>query len=151
MRPSAVVHTLRRLSPERRRWALRAAWWVPLVRVGLWLLPYGRLHRLVHRGPAPSRRDAAGTAEVQRVRDVVWAVVAVSRRVPRATCLTQALAAQRLLADVGVRAELRIGVARDAGGAFEAHAWLEHEGRIVLGEVDGMERFTTLTGGGSSP
>ena len=122
---------------------------MPLVRIGLWVLPFGRVRDLVAREPAAvqgrgePRRTAA---DLQRfVADVVWAVVAISRRVPRATCLTQALVAQRLLADDGIASEIRLGVARDTTGAFEAHAWLLHEGRIVLGEVDGMGRFVPLT------
>ena len=143
MRPIATLSSFRRLPPARRRSVVRAALLVPLVRAGLWLLPYGRLKALVARAPAV----AGGHGVDERVRDVTWAVAAVARRVPRATCLTQALVAQRLLADDGVDTTLRLGVARDAAGAFEAHAWLEHRGRIVLGEVDGMERFTTLEHG----
>ena len=74
---------------------------------------------------------------------IVWSVEVTSRYVPRATCLTQAIAAQTLLARRGYRSQLRIGVARDRDGAFIAHAWIEHEGRIVLGEREG-QTFTPL-------
>lgn len=134
------------MAPARRSFVVRAAFLVPLVRAGLWLLPFGRLRALVSRPP----KTTVGGNAPQIVADVVWSVVAVSRRVPRASCLTQALVAERMLADAGIAVELRVGVARDVEGAFEAHAWLEHEGRIVLGEVEGMERFMTLTRRGSA-
>lgn len=64
---------------------------------------------------------------------VIWAARAAARRVPFATCLSSALALQRLMARNGHECDLHIGVARDAG-AFVAHAWVEHGGRVVLGE-----------------
>ena len=49
----------------------------------------------------------------------------------RANCLVRSVALQRLLADAGItRGVLRVGVHRTAG-TFEAHAWLELDGRVV--------------------
>jgi hypothetical protein len=51
------------------------------------------------------------------------------------------MATQAILAGLGVPATLRIGVAPGEKGCLEAHAWLEHGGRIVIGwETRG--RFT---------
>ena len=61
---------------------------------------------------------------------------------PRATCLTQALALRSLLAADGRPSALRLGVARERRG-FEAHAWLESEGRILIGGGD-VQRYTPL-------
>jgi hypothetical protein len=68
------------------------------------------------------------------VEQVAWAVTAVAARVPRATCLTQALAAALLLPRYGHDATLRVGVAKDDRGRLRAHAWLESNGAAVLGE-----------------
>jgi hypothetical protein len=70
------------------------------------------------------------------VQDVAWAVSLVSRTVPGATCLTQALAAQVLLSWRGCGSRLGIGVARPAAGGLVAHAWLESDGMVVLGGPD---------------
>lgn len=142
------MHRFRALPPGRRRLVVRAAWLVPVVRLGLWLVPYGRVRDLLALDPK-TRRAHSGLRRAPRsrdgfVQDTVWAVVAVSRRVPGASCLTQALAARRLLAEAGLDSDLRIGVARGGDGAFEAHAWLERDGRVLLGDVDGMTRFSTL-------
>ena len=75
---------------------------------------------------------------------VVWAVTVASQYVPAATCLTQALAAQVLLSRLGHPASLRIGVSRDEAGEFQAHAWVECQGRVVIGGVQALSRFTPL-------
>ena len=83
-----------------------------------------------------------------RARAAVWAVDAVARRVlPRRPCLTQALVGRRALRRFGVETALQIGAVRDEGGAFSAHAWLEHGGRVVLGanhRIGHYARFTTF-------
>jgi hypothetical protein len=35
----------------------------------------------------------------------------------------------------GYSTDLRIGAGRDDDGRFTAHAWLEKDGRIVLGQI----------------
>ena len=75
---------------------------------------------------------------------VVWAVVVASRYVPMSTCLTQALAAQVLLARRGFPAHLHIGVAKKGAEArFEAHAWVESQGKVVIGGSE-PGRYTQL-------
>ena len=68
----------------------------------------------------------------------------VSRYVPAATCLTQALATQFLLTRQGQVSSLRIGVTKTEAGEFKAHAWLESEGKIIIGGVEGSRRYTVL-------
>jgi hypothetical protein len=84
------------------------------------------------------------------VERIVWAVGAAGRLVPRTTCLARALAAQALLARRGHASELRLGVAGGAGRVFEAHAWLERDGRVLIGgPVD--ERYVPLPAVDSRP
>lgn len=84
-------------------------------------------------------RPGPGNIEVDRI---VWAGRAAARRMPFATCLSSALALQRLLARNGHDSELHIGVA-GSGGDFTAHAWLERDGRILIGEEE-QHRYTRL-------
>lgn len=74
---------------------------------------------------------------------IIWAVRTAARRVPGATCLSSALALQRLLSSAGHPSQVHIGVARDASG-FMAHAWLVHDGVVVIGEEE-HERYAHLT------
>lgn len=64
---------------------------------------------------------------------MIWAVEAVARRIPRATCLTQAIAAKLLLGCIGDHVQLCLGVARTTDGALRAHAWVERDGKAILG------------------
>ena len=102
---------------------------VPLVRVALVLLPF----RVVHRAASRPRARASAPSSPIPIEPLVWAIRAVAARVPRATCLTQALAASVLLRRHGHEATLRLGVARVEGG-LSAHAWVESGGRTVIGE-----------------
>ena len=66
---------------------------------------------------------------------LVWAVKTVSRYLPGATCLTQAVAAQALLSQSGFPSQVEIGVAKDKGDLrrLQAHAWVVCQGQVVLG------------------
>jgi hypothetical protein len=108
------------------------------VRAGLWVLPFRVVRaaagRLASARVVPSKRHS-------RER-LVWATMVATRFVPRATCLTQSLTAQILLRRHGYPAELRLGVAREAG-QFAAHAWVESDGHIVIGNAD-VWRYTSI-------
>jgi len=93
----------------------------------------------VERVRAWAARMAPGTRPVDRI---VWAVGAASRWLPGTTCLTSALALQRLLSRQGHASELHIGVARREE-KFSAHAWLVCDGRVLMGELE-HDGFTRL-------
>jgi hypothetical protein len=112
------------------------------IRLGLWLLPFRTLRHLVAR--AAQARPELRESDQASVDRVVWAVTVASRYVPKATCLTQALATQVLLARRGHSVHLRIGVAHIETGEFQAHAWVECHGRVVIGGADAPVRFTPL-------
>ena len=120
-----------RLSPSDRRLLVTAVFLLTAIRLGLWLLPVQTLRRVLARGiQTPTRLDNSNQSFLKRTG---WAVTVASRYVPRATCLTQALAVQVLLERRGYRAHLCIGVARGAPRRLEGHAWVEHQGQIVIG------------------
>jgi len=90
------------------------------------------------------RRNALGAAllkagppadeAAQRSAEVAAVIARLALRVPwRADCLVQALAGQRLLLRYHVASEIVIGTTKGTDGAFEAHAWLLHEGTVILG------------------
>lgn len=109
--------------------------------LGRWLFPFLTLQRLLGNLAAP--RTSRQEAEAASAARVVWAVATASRYVPGAsTCLIRALAAQVLLARRGEVAHLRIGVARQEG-RFQAHAWLESQGKVLFGGSE-LGRYTPL-------
>lgn len=110
------------------------------VRVALWLLPSRRIVQVVRAFEAGSFPARSGRLPANTI---VWAVEAVARRIPMATCLTQALAAKCLLRLFRHDARLCLGVAYSPSGALRAHAWLEREGRPILGG-EGVSSLTRL-------
>ena len=133
----------RRLSTAERRLFFGALALVTLIRLALWTVPF----RMTQKAIAAARRPVGKKPAPDRgtIRRVAWAVEAASRRVPGATCLTQGLAVQVLLGRLGQPSELRLGVAQTASGKLEAHAWVEANGRVIIGgAVMGFQRYTRL-------
>ena len=131
-----------RLSGDDRVLLFKAIFLVAGVRLGLWLLPFRIVRRLTYQlsNSGASSECAAPVLMDRRI----WAVKIASRFVPAATCLVQALAANVLLARSGCSCEVRIGVAKDAYGQLEAHAWVESNGRVVLGNLPTLSRYHLL-------
>lgn len=147
-----------RLPRHRRRLLIMS--WLRLVRLRIELStgPYGEVRaRTTRLGPVAARDGAAAEARdaehgsEQRLgspkewaREVAWSVPRAARLVPGASCLVQALAAERLLRERGVSPTLRIGVLPHGPGGFEAHAWLEHDGGVIVGDRDDLDRYRRL-------
>ena len=118
------------------RWLLlRALFTVAVAAAALRVLPLEMARRVVAR--------ASGGTRGMPVEQIAWAVKAWGRYVPRATCLTQALALQALLAASGYGSRVEIGVAKDAGQRFEAHAWVVYGDRVLIGGPD-VGRYAPL-------
>ncbi|CAN7199028.1 lasso peptide biosynthesis B2 protein [Mesorhizobium amorphae] len=100
---------------------------VAAVRLGLTLFSYNRLRRMV------TQLDAPHEASIGDLRRVAWGVAAAARLVPYASCLTQAISGQYILARQGNASKIRIGIERDTGTQLKAHAWLMSGNHIVLG------------------
>jgi hypothetical protein len=112
------------------------------VRLGLWIAPA----KLVSQSLSYNQSAAdSGKNDWSAIRQVVSAVKFWSRFVPKATCLTQALATQRILRRRGQHCVVKIGVNR-AVDDLAAHAWIEIEGRIVIGRVSGISRYSVMSG-----
>jgi len=102
------------------------------------------VQRLLARFSSPLARLSQEEADRISADRVTWAVEVASCYVPKVrTCLTEALTAQLLLTRRGYPALLHIGVTRGERGMFQAHAWVESEGKILTGGP-GHERFAPL-------
>ena len=75
---------------------------------------------------------------------LAWAVSVAARCIPGASCLTQALTLQWLLLRAGKSGIVRVGVAKDGRRGIEAHAWVEHGDKVILGGDEDPGRFTTI-------
>ena len=128
-----------RLPSEDRALLMRSVLLVGAARVALWVLPFNVVRRLL----VPDvRRTSPPRATTEKIG---WAISVAKQFVPKGNCLPQALAAESLLVRDGYPVEFRIGVAKTADGQLEAHAWVESEGRLVVGDLtQGLSTYRPL-------
>jgi len=135
------VRTL--LSPRsgERSLLVRAAFVLAVIRLALAILPFSTLSRCL----GATRTQWGGRRPRHAAPRVAWAVEVNSRWIPRTTgCLPRALAAWTLLQYEGHEAQVRIGFVRPAEGGFKAHAWVEHAGKVVIGDCPTLGGFATF-------
>lgn len=136
------IHKFLHLSRLDRRLLIQATTLLWAIRLGLCLLPFQTLQRvLVNMSRKAVELQKTDHAALGRV---AWAVEVASRYVPRNTCLTKALAAKVLLCRRGHTVHLHIGVAKGEAGRLRAHAWVESQGQIVIGGLGELSGFTQL-------
>jgi hypothetical protein len=118
---------------------MRVAILVLVVRAGLWLVPFQSIRRAVAllAKPSPAQTNEFSVERLSR------AVSTAACYVPKATCLTQALALHILLRRRAINSKIRIGVAKDNGGIWEAHAWVESGDRVVIGHLN-LNHYTPM-------
>ena len=123
---------------------LLVAFLLVAVRIALYLVPFRLFRKSVLR---LLQRQGSRSVEGQpAARRIIWAIETASRLLPGTRhCLTKALVAKLLLVQAGYPSDLRIGVRRSAKGVLEAHAWLESEGRIIVGNLHDLDRFQLFT------
>lgn len=137
------LHRLMRFSRTDLQLLLGTFMILGAIRFGLWLLPFRILLRLVER--SSQTHVNRQPAHQRSISQIVWAVEVSSRYTPGgAKCLARALTTKILLNRQGYQPDLRIGVAKSSKGVLEAHAWIEYQGRIVIGNLRDLSRYIPL-------
>lgn len=131
------IITFRRFPPADRKLAFAAIVLLTAVSVALRIMSLQRVTRLIK-----ISNIARPIHNAVLPRQVAWAVQLASRYMPRATCLPQAVTTQLLLSWHGHSSRLHIGVA--LAQKFEAHAWVECEGSVVIGGTERLDQFTPI-------
>ncbi|WP_435171510.1 lasso peptide biosynthesis B2 protein [Falsirhodobacter sp. 1013] len=132
---------LRRISARQACLLLECLFTVVVVRCALSMRKNDMLRRRI------AAHTVHSVAPNHRLAEIAWAVAAVARSVPKATCLTQATAGQWVLARRGFDSIVRISVPplTDANGRIAPHAWLMAGDTVVLGgTVDQYYRHRML-------
>ena len=114
---------------------------VASTRLGLWIIPFK--HSKESFGDTELSNSRASNWD--SVREVAEFVKLASKLVPHATCLTQALATRNLLTRIGQASSLKIGVGKDSDDKLIAHAWIEVEGRIIIGKIPEIRRYSVMS------
>jgi hypothetical protein len=113
------------------------------VTLGLRALPWLKLQHLLLKMANWHARSAV-RHEVSLL-SISRSIRAASHYIPKATCLPQALTAQHLLIWNRYPADFQIGVAKDANGKLEAHAWVTSQNKIIVGGERTTNRFVLLS------
>ena len=131
-----------RLPAAKRHCLIDAVLLLPTIKACLMVFRFQTLRDLLAglTGLPPLIRGSQGGS----TEEVVWAVELAGALMPWAsTCLTQALTAQVLLLRRGRPAHVHIGTLRGKDGNFQAHAWVESRGEVLVGGHE-LEQFTPL-------
>ena len=129
--------------PWRGKWLyLNTALWLLAVKAGLYLLPFDRLRQWMARFDEPAGKPA----EMEEMRAIIEAIERIGQVLAplRINCLPQALVGHRLLGRKGFDVQLKIGVLKNRGDRLAAHAWLEYQGQVMLGDLRNLEQFTSF-------
>ena len=123
---------------------LQAAFWFAVVEFGLRTFQFGVLVDFLR----PERLlDQIGfSRQSSGAQRAAYCVELASRLHPlNPTCLKKALVLYALLTRRGYDARLFLGAAKGTGKGREVdyHAWIEHQGQVILGG-QGRERYATL-------
>ncbi len=138
------LERLRRLSGRDLRLTAEALWLVTQIRVGLWLFPFKLVQRRYGRSLRRRPGQSANVSDTTAARAIGAAVRRASRLVPATTCLPQALVARVMLERRAVPNDLRFGVAKASNGALEAHAWVEVDGAVIVGDLPDLSRYRRM-------
>ncbi|MBZ2166319.1 lasso peptide biosynthesis B2 protein [Methanobacterium sp. VT] len=103
---------------------------ISFIRLSLSLFSFSKVKKISKRISRPNHKQKDSIT----IEDIIWSVRVVSPYVPKATCLTQAITGQIILSRYNHPSKLKIGVIKEE--EFEAHAWLEIDDQIVLGESE---------------
>ncbi len=121
----------RELSFREKRWLVYMLILLPFVSTMLHLFGFNRSHAWMLRRSQTSRFIQADDVALESAeRLALVANIAGRRGAVTATCLRQAMLLQWWLRRRGLDAKLKLG-ARLQEGQFDAHAWVELEGRAL--------------------
>lgn len=113
-----------------------------VLRIALSCVPYRHVKGMVDRRTVKHVLPASEQEVYQR--QIIWAIQLTGRYLlGNKPCLPQALALQWFLKRSGIEAEMHIGVKKEAG-QFEAHAWIEQDGVVIMGGSESPAEFSSL-------
>lgn len=123
---------------------LLRAWGVLwLFRLGLWFLPFRYMRRFIDNTNRMNHKTLRG--EATSADRLAGSVIHASRCVAGGqNCLLRAMSLHYILQRGGYSSELHIGVNRPEEGGLAAHAWVENEGIVLIGDLADLPRFTQL-------
>lgn len=137
------VHKYISLSSQSRTLLIQAFLWLSLIHVGLRVIPLRHLHSVVKWAIANATHQKPSD-EIQ-IENIIWAIETATSYVPgHPKCLARALSTKILMHQYGYPCNLQVGVAKDRNAGLSAHAWIEHDGQVLIGGGRDLASFTPL-------
>ena len=136
--------SVRRLTGQQCRLLIEAGGLLVVARLGVWLVPFRRLaaHLGDEKAESPSTDIDQHRATAAQIG---WAVRTLGRRLPwMSQCLVQAVAATWMLRRRRIASTLYLGVAKNADGQVNAHAWVRSGAQVLTG-IEGHQEFKVVT------
>lgn len=132
-----------RLDLRDKCFLVKVAFLMLIIKLGLAVIPFSLLLNLLRAW----REGRSGTRvlDPKSVERATWGIEVMSPYIPGATCLTRALAALTLLGNLDQTVCVRIGIAKKEDGGLTAHAWVEIEGQILMGNQLDLSRYAVLS------
>lgn len=131
----------RHLSVDEKLTFLKATVCLIIIKTGLIILPFSTFRKLFHWFCKSKITKDISQQEIDRT---VWAVDTAANLLPvNLLCLPRALATKYLLRKIP-SLTLEIGVEINPSKAFEAHAWVERNGSVIIGDWSGSVSYQRL-------
>ncbi len=131
------------LEPTERALLVQTFLLLNLVRFLFLFLKFPRLQKILTK--LGTRRSTYLGASILSIKKIGWAIELSTQLSPGgAKCLARALTMQTLMQQQGYDSKLQIGVIHQPTEEFQAHAWIEYQGEIVIGMLPDLEKYNTL-------
>jgi Transglutaminase-like superfamily len=131
------------LEPSKRRLLIVTFLLLNSIRVGFLFARFSFLQKVLNQF-STFHSDKSDHPSIE-VDQIIWAINVSTQLSPgQAKCLARALTVHTLMKQQGYDPILQIGVIKNAEEEFQAHAWLEYQGKIVVGELPNMEKYSKL-------
>ena len=131
------------LSREERTLCIHAVFWLLKTFIYLKVFPYQRVLIIIRKQaekPVIHPSDRILSADY-----ICVLIEKCARNLPIVlTCLPQALAGYVICRKYGYKTKLRIGARKAPSSGFRAHAWLEFEGRIIMGNLMDIKSYAVF-------
>ncbi len=134
------VYAVLRYHPRRIPMILEAGLTLMWARLLTWLRPFH-----AYRAKLSASALHGRPIDELRLAEVVWAVSRLGTLAPQIlNCLPQALTVQTMLRRRGTEGDLCFGVKITPEGQVKAHAWVEWEGRPIIGKLPDLDAYSRL-------
>jgi len=132
------------LAPRAAGLRVRMAFWVALISVVARTTSLPRAQRIACVGIRARSADRRSVTPAE-LGAAIDSVLGIDLFVFRRSCWKRALVLQRFLSLNGIESRVAFGVQKTTDGTVNGHAWLEHQGQLLLENDTGTTYIVTFT------